>query len=304
MEICSKITSGEWKEARNATCLSRTPYASFTNKSGKPSGNFRQSMSPSSTAEPSTSSSAIFCASAFISGAKNKTGYLLPLSKRCSAPGRAEERTSRSHPSKPPAPATRKDAFPVFAILPPSFERAAGAADASTSRLTSCTGTETGNSWGHSASAPATFVSRALFTCSPSFSNPKEARRDVGLTAAAASSAAAAERSTMASALETGFRLIHRAAVRTRLAGRAAVTRALALHEPDPRLRTPPMARSRTAAVASAVAKLAMVHFAITRRASPPGWRDPLGRDRRRPARRRLARARVARRPPASRNLK
>ena len=33
MEICSKITSGEWKDARNATCLSRTPYASFTSRS-------------------------------------------------------------------------------------------------------------------------------------------------------------------------------------------------------------------------------------------------------------------------------
>ena len=55
IEICSKITSGEWKDARNATCRSRTPYASLTNKSGNPSGNFRQSMSPSSTAAPATS---------------------------------------------------------------------------------------------------------------------------------------------------------------------------------------------------------------------------------------------------------
>ena len=30
MEICSKITSGEWNDARNATWRSRTPYASFT----------------------------------------------------------------------------------------------------------------------------------------------------------------------------------------------------------------------------------------------------------------------------------
>ena len=37
MEICSKITSGEWNDARNATWRSRTPYASFTNKSGNPS---------------------------------------------------------------------------------------------------------------------------------------------------------------------------------------------------------------------------------------------------------------------------
>jgi hypothetical protein len=275
MEICSKITSGEWKEARNATCLSRTPYASFTNRSGKPSGNLRQSMSPSSTAEPSTSSSAIFCASAFISGAKNNTGYLLLLSKRCSAPGRAEERTSRSRSSKPPAPATRNDIFPIFDILPPPFGPAAARpADASTPRPTSCARRETGTSSGRSASAPATFVSRALFTRSPSFSNPK-ARRDVGLAAAAASSAAAAERSTMASALETGRRLVHRAAVCARLADRAAVTRALARHEPDPRLRTPPMARARTAAVALAVATLAMVPFAISRRASSPGWRRP-----------------------------
>ena len=270
MEICSKITSGEWKDARNATCLSRTPYASFTNRSGKPSGNLRQSMSPSSTAEPSTSSSAIFCASAFISGAKNNTGYLLLLSKRCSAPGRAEERTSRSRSSKPPAPATRNDIFPIFDILPPPFGPAAARpADASTPRPTSCTRRETGTCSGRSASAPATFVSRALFTRSPSFSNPK-ARRDVGLAAAAASSAAAAERSTMASALETGRRLVHRVAVRTRLAGRAAVTRELARHEPSP-----PMARTRTAAVALAVATLAMVPFAITRRASPPGWCQP-----------------------------
>ena len=269
MEICSKITSGEWKDARNATCLSRTPYASFTNRSGKPSGNLRQSMSPSSTAEPSTSSSAIFCASAFISGAKNNTGYLLLLSKRCSAPGRAEERTSRSHPSKPPAPATRNDIFPFFDILPEPYEPAAGAAEASTTRPASCARTETGVFSGRSASAPATFVSRALFTRSSSFSNPK-ARRDVGLAAAAASSAAAAERSTMASALETGRRLVHRVAVRTRLAGRAAVTRELARHEPSP-----PMARTRTAAVALAVATLAMVPFAISRRASSPGWRRP-----------------------------
>jgi hypothetical protein len=79
----------------------------------------------------------------------------------------------------------------------------------------------------------------------------------------------------MAAALETGRRLVHRAAVCARLADRAAVTRALARHEPDPRLRTPPMARARTAAVALAVATLAMVPFAISRRASSPGWRRP-----------------------------
>ena len=74
----------------------------------------------------------------------------------------------------------------------------------------------------------------------------------------------------LAASFETGRRLVHRVAVRTRLAGRAAVTRELARHEPSP-----PMARTRTAAVALAVATLAMVPFAITRRASPPGWCQP-----------------------------
>ena len=68
-ESCSKMTSGEWNDARNATWRSRTPYASFTNRLGNPSGKVRQSMLPSSTLLPHTSSPAICCASASISGA-------------------------------------------------------------------------------------------------------------------------------------------------------------------------------------------------------------------------------------------
>ena len=39
MEICSKMTSGEWNEARKATCRLRMRMASLTNRLGKPSAN-------------------------------------------------------------------------------------------------------------------------------------------------------------------------------------------------------------------------------------------------------------------------